>query len=239
MNTYLPRHISVRCGLSLLIGSERSLKSVCAALVLCAGMLFWSAMSMAGPTASFTISVTSAGHGTVSPASQTVAKGASVTFLATADTGYHVSSVLAVHGTSCAISRIDTDTWQVINVQADCSIEATFMPYFLFRSGFEPGVEGLCSLEGMSASSGVADVTSLSALPTPVVSGNQVHFQWYAQADVCRYDGSVLPGPVAGWQADGYACIGAADCNTTKSFSSVLTTPGHYEFTLTCHTCSP
>lgn len=84
---------------------------------------------------------------------------------------------------------------------------------------------------------GQADITKLQTTPSSpatVNPGDVVGIKWSAIADICRYDGSFLPGPVSGWQTSGDACIGASNCATGGLISQALTAPGTYTFKLTC-----
>lgn len=80
---------------------------------------------------------------------------------------------------------------------------------------------------------GVASVV-LSATPAVIDENQPSHITWTATADVCRYDGSVLPGAVAGWQTSGYACIGSDACASGGNINQVFTVSGTYNFKLTC-----
>ena len=81
---------------------------------------------------------------------------------------------------------------------------------------------------------GTANV-NLSATPASIDSGQSSNIVWSAIADVCRFDGSVLPGAVAGWQTSGFACIGASACQTGGNINPVFNTGGTYNFKLTCY----
>lgn len=75
-----------------------------------------------GGTTGFTITPTAGANGSISPdTTQTVASGANVTFTITANSGYHVSSVL-VNGTS--VGAVGSYTFT--NVTANGTIAATF-----------------------------------------------------------------------------------------------------------------
>jgi hypothetical protein len=77
---------------------------------------------------------------------------------------------------------------------------------------------------------------NLSATPSTVVANTTpVSVSWNAVADVCRYDGSTLPGAVTGWATSGYACIGSTACGTGGNLSFTPTTNGTYNFSLTCY----
>lgn len=81
---------------------------------------------------------------------------------------------------------------------------------------------------------GTASV-SLTATPAGLNPGETSNIVWSAIADVCRFDGSVLPGAVAGWQTSGFACIGASACQAGGNINPVFNTAGNYNLKLTCY----
>lgn len=70
--------------------------------------------------------------------------------------------------------------------------------------------------------------------PVTVDPNQAVSFTWKAVADVCRFDGSVLPSQVSGWSSSGDACIGANNCGTQHTVSFTPANAGNYTFKLTC-----
>ena len=81
---------------------------------------------------------------------------------------------------------------------------------------------------------GVAQVT-LTATPATLEPGQNTNIVWSATADTCRYDGSVLPGAVAGWASSGYACIGASACQAGGNINPLFNVSGNYNLKLTCY----
>lgn len=90
-----------------------------------------------------------------------------------------------------------------------------------------------CPTGGSGSGTGVAEV-DLSVVPATIDKGDAATITWSAVADVCRFDGSVLPGAVANWQTSGYACIGASACQTQHVSSPVFNTAGAYSLKLSC-----
>lgn len=80
---------------------------------------------------------------------------------------------------------------------------------------------------------GAASV-SLLASPTAINTNGTSHISWSATADACRYDGSSLPGALAGWQTSGYACVGAAECQAGADYNPSFSIGGNYLLKLTC-----
>ena len=76
---------------------------------------------------------------------------------------------------------------------------------------------------------------SIDQIPLSINENENISFNWHAtSADVCRFDGSALPGQVAGWEESGYACVGAADCEAGGNINQGLSVSGTYKFSLTC-----
>lgn len=90
-----------------------------------------------------------------------------------------------------------------------------------------------CPTGGSGGNTGVANL-SLNATPDNINDGETTDIVWNATADVCRYDGSVLPGVASGWQTSGYACVGAAACAAGNNINPMLNASGIYSFKLTC-----
>src|SRR5690606_7814808 len=70
----------------------------------------------------FTVTASSGGNGTITPASQTVAFDGTASFTVTPSTGYHVVSV---SGDTCTVTGSGT-SYSAANIQADCAVSATF-----------------------------------------------------------------------------------------------------------------
>lgn len=90
-----------------------------------------------------------------------------------------------------------------------------------------------CPSGSTGGATGPAALT-LSETPLTINPNDTVNLPWNATADVCRYDGSVLPAAVTGWPTTGNACVGASACAVSHPFSATLVTPGTYKFKLTC-----
>lgn len=72
----------------------------------------------------YTVSASIAGGlGTVAPATQVVDPGQSVVLTVTPQPGWHTT---AVHGDTCVPAENDDGTWIVLNVAANCAVQATF-----------------------------------------------------------------------------------------------------------------
>ncbi|HRN60285.1 MAG TPA: Ig-like domain-containing protein [Chiayiivirga sp.] len=84
----------------------------------------------------FTVTATSGGNGTITPASQTVTSGGTASFTVTPATGYLVASVA---GDTCTVTGSGT-SYSAANIQANCAVTATFAiipPDAIFADGFE------------------------------------------------------------------------------------------------------
>ena len=89
-----------------------------------------------GCAGGFTVTATSGGNGTITPASQTVTSGGTASFTVTPATGYHVVSVA---GDTCTVTGSGA-SYSAANIQADCAVTATFAiipPDAIFADGFE------------------------------------------------------------------------------------------------------
>lgn len=75
---------------------------------------------------------------------------------------------------------------------------------------------------------------ALTATPATIEIGQSANISWSGVGDICRYDGSSLPAPVAGWLNSGEACIGASQCALGNSITPTFTTGGTYQFSLSC-----
>mgnify|MGYP001492512802 CR=1 FL=1 len=71
---------------------------------------------------SFTVTASSNGNGTISPASQSVAYGGTATFTVTPSAGYHVDSV---SGDTCTVTGT-APNYSAANITADCAVTASF-----------------------------------------------------------------------------------------------------------------
>jgi hypothetical protein len=77
-----------------------------------------------GCASTYTVSANvSGGHGTATPASQSIDPGTPATITVTPDAGYHVVSVV---GDTCTLTQQTSTTWQTGNILAACAVTATF-----------------------------------------------------------------------------------------------------------------
>ncbi len=89
-----------------------------------------------------------------------------------------------------------------------------------------------CNIGG-GGNTGPASV-SVTTTQTSIMPGEAATITWSANADVCRFDGSVLPEIVPGWKTSGYACTQQSAC-TGGSIGHTFNTSGTYQFKLTCN----
>ncbi len=91
----------------------------------------------------YTVTATApGGHGSISPASQTVNHGDEASFTLTADTGYHVG---AVTGDTCTPADNGDGTWTAADIQADCQVTASFAVDTYTVTATAPGGHGAIS----------------------------------------------------------------------------------------------
>lgn len=84
----------------------------------------------------YTVTATAGVGGSIAPPSQTVAEGDDAEFTVIADSGFHV---LSVTGDTCTPTSRGNGNWMVANVDADCTVQATFVPSNdrIFANGFQ------------------------------------------------------------------------------------------------------
>ncbi len=82
---------------------------------------------------SYTVTATSTGNGTITPATQSVNAGGTATFTVTPAVGYHVASV---SGSTCSVTGSGT-SYSAANIQANCAVTASFVNDPIFADGFE------------------------------------------------------------------------------------------------------
>lgn len=101
-------------------------------LISCLSMLLAACGGGGGGDPKVTVTATAGNGGSISPASQNVAKGSQVTFTVQPDTNFTVQSV-----TGCAGS-LDGNTYRISSVSANCAVQASFV-----ARPFEASVSGL------------------------------------------------------------------------------------------------
>lgn len=101
-------------------------------LISCLSMLLAACGGGGGGDTQVTVTATAGSGGSISPASQNVAKGSQVTFTVQPDTNFTVQSV-----TGCAGS-LDGNTYRISSVSANCAVQASFV-----IRPFEASVSGL------------------------------------------------------------------------------------------------
>ncbi|MEB2313483.1 MAG: hypothetical protein OZ921_15660 [Sorangiineae bacterium] len=89
---------------------------------------------------------------------------------------------------------------------------------------------------GFGGGGGEPSVASvqLSASATRLSPNEPLTLTWQANADVCRFDGSSLPGALADWPSSGDACVGAAGCAAPHTVNLTPVVHGTYRFQLSC-----
>ena len=110
----------------------------------------------------FTVTATSGGNGTITPASQPVVYGGTASFTVAPSTGYHVVSVT---GDTCTVTGSGT-SYSAANIQANCAVTATFAVIqftLTYIAGSNGSVDGQASVTHSVVTGG--DGPQVEAIP--------------------------------------------------------------------------